>query len=126
MTPEPKTATPTPLELSQAYINAYNRGDEEALRSLLAPELEWIRPGPVTLTKPDEVMAKYEELWGRFEHSRIDIRSYVEDEDTIAAEITISVSTKGRDIVMEGVVIHQWRNGQLVRYRIYYDPLPSR
>lgn len=125
VTPKSRKATPTPLEHSQAFIDAYNRRNVEELRSLLAPELEYIRPGPVTLTTPDEVMAQYEMDWARFERSRIDVRSYVEADDAVAAEVTISASTHGREEVVEAVVVHQWHNGRLVRYRAYFDPFPN-
>ncbi|NVM24024.1 MAG: nuclear transport factor 2 family protein [Desulfobacterales bacterium] len=125
MTPEPGTALPTPLAQSQAFIDAYNRRDADALRALLAPDLEYVRPGPVTLTTTDEVMAQYEMDWSRFERSRVDIRSFVEADDTVAAEVTISASERGREAVVEAVVIHQWRNGRLIRYRAYFDPFPN-
>ena len=125
VTPELGTAMPTPLEHSQAFIDAYNRRDADALRALLAPELEYVRPGPVTLTTPDEVMTQYEMDWTRFERSRVDIRSFVEVDDTVAAEVTISASAGGREVVVEAVVVHQWRNGRLVRYRAYFDPFPN-
>jgi len=125
VTQEPRIATSTPLEHSQALINAYNRRDAEALRSLLAPKLEYIRPEAITLTTPDEVMAQYEIDWATFERSRVDIRSYVEDEDTVAAEVTILASRERQDMVVEAVVFHQWRNGRLVRYRAYFDPFPN-
>lgn len=125
VTPEPGTALQTPLEHSQAFIDAYNRRDADALRSLLAPELEYVRPGPVTLSTVDEIMAQYEMDWSMFERSRVDIRSIVEANDTIVVEGTISALARGQEMVVEAVVVHQWRNGRLIRYRAYFDPFPN-
>lgn len=125
MTPEPGKAMQTPLEHSQAFIDAYNRRDADALRSLLAPELEYVRPGPVTLSTANEVMAQYEMDWSMFERSRVDIRSIVEADDTIVVEGTISALARGQEMVVEAVVVHQWRNGRLIRYRAYFDPFPN-
>ena len=71
------------------------------IEDLRAPGLEWIRPGPVTLMILDEVMARYERLCTMFDNSRVDIRSYVVDKEKVAFEVTISVSTKEQDLVVE-------------------------
>jgi ketosteroid isomerase-like protein len=70
-------------------------------------------------------MAQYERDWGVASSSSVEVRQLVESGDGIIAEITIKGTIGGRSLVVEGVVIHRWRNGRLVRYRAYTDPLPA-
>ena len=51
---------PTPKELTERFIRAYNSRDRVAIRAMLAPVLDDVRPGGTALTTPDEVMAQYE------------------------------------------------------------------
>jgi hypothetical protein len=50
----------SPKDLTDSFVHVYNQRDRMALRSLLAPVLEYVRPGGVILTTPDDVMAQYE------------------------------------------------------------------
>jgi ketosteroid isomerase-like protein len=102
-------------ELTQRYVDAYNRRDRTAMRELLPATLEFVRPGGGSLRTADEVMAQYERDWAILERSRVAIRDLVESNDAILAEIT----------AVEGVIVHRWRDGKLVRYRYYTDPLPD-
>jgi hypothetical protein len=51
---------PTPKELSDRDIRAYNERDRVAMCALLPPVLEYVRPGGGKLTTAEEVMAQYE------------------------------------------------------------------
>jgi hypothetical protein len=50
----------SPKDLTDSFVHVYNQRDRMALRALLAPVLEYVRPGGVILTTPDDVMAQYE------------------------------------------------------------------
>jgi ketosteroid isomerase-like protein len=112
-------------ELTQRYVDAYNRRDRTAMRELLPATLEFVRPGGGSLRTADEVMAQYERDWAILERSRVAIRDLVESNDAILAEITVEGSLGGRSAAVEGVIVHRWRDGKLVRYRYYTDPLPD-
>jgi len=116
---------PTPKELTARFIHAYNQRDREALRALLAPVLEYVRPGGAKLTTAEEVMAQYERDWVVLSSSSVEVRELVESGDGIIAEITLKVTMSGRSLALEAVVAHRWRNGRLIRYRAYSDPLPA-
>jgi ketosteroid isomerase-like protein len=115
---------PTPKELTARFIQAYNQRDREALRALLPPVLEYVRPGGGRLTTADAVMAQYERDWAVLSSSSVEVRELVESGDGIIAEIIIRATMSGRSRAVEGVVAHRWRSGRLVRYRAYTDPLP--
>ena len=95
------------------------------MRALLAPELEFVRPGGGTLRTADEVMAQYERDWAVMSGSCVVIRELVESGDGILAEITIHVTVGGRSSTVEAAIAHRWHDGRLVRYRLYSDPLPA-
>jgi ketosteroid isomerase-like protein len=116
---------PTPKELTARFIHAYNQRDREALSALLAPVLEYVRPGGAKLTTAEEVMAQYERDWVVLSSSSVEVRELVESGDGIIAEITLKVTMSGRSLALEAVVAHRWRNGRLIRYRAYSDPLPA-
>jgi ketosteroid isomerase-like protein len=116
---------PTPKELSDRYIRAYNERDRVAIRELLAPVLEFIRPGGGKLTTAEEVMAQYERDWAVLSSSSVEVREYLESDDGIIAEVTLRATMKERSLSVEAVVAHRWRGRRLIRYRAYSDPLPA-
>ena len=116
---------PTPRELTARFMHAYNQRDREALRTLLAPVLEYVRPGGGKLTTAEEVMAQYERDWAVLSSSSVEVRELVESGDGIIAEVTLKVTMSGRSLTLELVIAHRWRNGQLIRYRAYSDPFPA-
>lgn len=113
------------LDLTHRYIEAYNRRDAAALRALLADDVAFVRPGGRVLPGPDEVVASYEREWSRVARSRVDVRRAWEVEDRVCAEITVTVLVGRAEHAVEGSVFHRWRDGRLVRYRLYLDPLPD-
>jgi ketosteroid isomerase-like protein len=115
---------PTPKELTDRFMHAYNQRDRAAMRALLPPVLEYVRPGGGKLTTAEEVMAQYERDWAVLSSSSVEVRELVESGDGIIAEITLKVTMSGRSLSVEGVIAHRWRGGRLVRYRAYTDPLP--
>jgi hypothetical protein len=116
---------PTPKELSDRFIRAYNERDRVAIRELLPPVLEYVRPGGGKLTTAEEVMAQYERDWAVLSSSSVEVRELLESDDGIMAEITIRATMKERSLSVEAVVAHRWRGGRLIRYRAYSDPLPA-
>jgi ketosteroid isomerase-like protein len=117
---------PAPRDLTARFMEAYNRRDHDALRALLAPELEYVRPGGGVLRTADEVMGQYECDWSVLAASRVEVRELTELEDGVIAEITVHVTTADGSGSVEAALVHRWRDGLLVRYRLYADPLPSR
>lgn len=115
---------PSSKDLTGRFMDAYNERDREALRAMLAPELEYVRPGGGTLRTADEVMAQYERDWAVMSRSSVEVRELFESGDGILAEITIRATINGRSIAVEAALAHRWRGGRLIRYRLYSDPLP--
>jgi ketosteroid isomerase-like protein len=115
---------PSPKDLTGRFMTAYNERDREALRALLAPELEYVRPGGGTLRTADEAMAQYERDWAVMSISSVEVRELFESGDGILAEITIRATINGRSVAVEAALAHRWRGGKLVNYRLYSDPLP--
>lgn len=106
-----------PPDLSATFLDAYNRRDAEMMRSLLATEFVYVRPGPQRLEGIDEVMARYARDWATV-GAHLRIRRVLADGDDVAMEITIDVPG-GRAI--EAAVLHGWKDGRLVDYRLYRD-----
>jgi ketosteroid isomerase-like protein len=92
---------------------------------MLPPELEYVRPGGGTLRTADEVLAQYERDWAVMSSSTVEVRDLVESDDRIIAEITVVATINGRSLAVPAALVHQWRDGRLIRYRLYSDPLPG-
>jgi ketosteroid isomerase-like protein len=116
---------PTPKELTIRFMDAFNERDRVAMRALLAPVLDYVRPGGGTLRTADAVMDQYERDWAVAASSRVEVRHLIESEDGIMAEISIHIAINGRSAAVDGALAHRWRDGKLVRYRLYSDPLPA-
>ena len=116
---------PTPEELTGRFMHAFNVRDRQALRALLPPQLEYVRPGGGTLGTADEVMAQYERDWAVMSSSRVEVRDLVESDDWIMAEITVTATINGRSFAVPAALVHRWRDGRLIRYRLYSAPLPG-
>jgi hypothetical protein len=116
---------PTPKELSDRFIRAYNERDRVAICALLPPVFEHVRPGGGKLTTAEEVMAQYERDSAVLSRSSVEVRELLESDDGIIAEITIRATMKERSLSVEAVVAHRWRGGRLIRYRLSSDPLPA-
>lgn len=112
-------------EMTQRFIDAYNRRDRGAMRELLPATPDYVRWDVGRLGTADEVMAQYERDWAILESARVVVRDLIESGDRIIAEITLEATVAGRSGAVEGVVAHRWRDGKMVRYRSYQDPLPA-
>jgi ketosteroid isomerase-like protein len=116
---------PTPADLTARFVAAFNARDGASLRAMLAPELEFIRPGGAVLRTPDAVLAQYEADWSMMSTSRVEPHRVVVAGDDLMAEITIHSVIDGRAVALPGAIAHRWRDGRLVRYRLYTDRLSS-
>jgi len=106
---------PTPRELT----------GREALRALLPPQLEYVRPGGGTLRTADEVIDQYEREWAVMSNSRVEVRELFESDNGIIAEVTIGATINGCSRSVEAAPAHRWVAGRLIRNRLYADPLPA-
>lgn len=116
---------PTPEELTGRFMYAFNVRDREALRAMLPLELEYVRPGGGTLRTADEVMAQHQHGWAVMSSSHAEVWDLVESDDRIMAEITVTATINGRSLAVPAAPVHEWRDGRLIRYRLYSGPLPG-
>jgi ketosteroid isomerase-like protein len=118
--------SPAPaVELTTRFMDAYNRRDRQELLSLLAADLEYVRPGGGRLRTADEVMDQYERDWSALTESRVTVRALIESDGAVFAEISIGGRTAAGAFVLDAALVHEWRDGKLARYRLYADPLPQ-
>jgi ketosteroid isomerase-like protein len=121
----PETGASTPAGLTRRFMDAYNRRDAQALRDMLPRELEYVRPGGGVLRTADEVIGQYGRDWSVLLESRVDVRGLIESAGAVFAEISIHGRTAQGTLSLEGALVHEWRHGRLVRYRLYTDPFPE-
>lgn len=69
-------------------------------------------------------MDQYERDWTVAASSRVELQHLIESDDGIMAEISIHATVNGRLLAVDGALAHRWRDGKLVRYRLYSAPLP--
>lgn len=107
----------TPAELSQTFLEAYNRRDGETMKAMLAPEVVYIRPGPTRIAGVEAIMDRYQRDWDRYDNRNV-VRGVLEDGDTSVMEITM----KFPDGAEAGaVVVTRWVGELMVSYRLYMD-----
>lgn len=107
----------SPSELSQAFLEAYNRRDPETMRSMLAPEVVYIRPGPTRIAGVDAIMGRYQRDWDSHANHNV-VRGVVEKADTSVMEITMKFPD-GAEV--EAAVVTRWVSELMVSYRLYMD-----
>jgi hypothetical protein len=112
-----------PAILSQSYIDAFNRRDWSAMRSMLAEQVVYSLPGLDEMTDPDAVVAFYRDLVSS-EVRRdliVEVLRTVSDGERWVA--FMNHSTSGPP-VRNGVFM-EWVDGHLVTYRAFTDaPMP--
>src|SRR5262249_30813399 len=105
---------PTSKELTDRFIRAYNARDRMALRAMLAPVLEYVRPGGAILSTPDEVMAQYERDAAMLRSSSVEVRVFLEVDESVMAEIMcVATTIDGRSLSFGAAIAHRWHQGQL-------------
>lgn len=112
-----------PAVLSQSYIDAFNRRDWTAMRSMLAEQVEYSLPGLDKMTDPDAIVAFYENLAssGASRDLIVEVLHTVSDGERWAA--FMNHSTSGPPF--RGGVFMEWVGGHLVTYRGFADaPAP--
>jgi ketosteroid isomerase-like protein len=119
------------LRVVQDLYAAFRAKDEERLRELFAPDVEWIQcagfPGGGTRKGVDEVLAKvFAGLQSEWSDWRVPIDEFIDGGDTIVAlgRYAGTHGTTGRS--MEAVCAHVYdvADGRITRYRQYADTVP--
>jgi hypothetical protein len=107
----------SPAELSKAFLEAYNSRHGEAMESMIAPEIVYIRPGPTRINGVQAIMDRYRRDWDRYGNHNL-VRNVVVDGDTSVMEITMKFP-EGTET--EAVVVARWVGELMVAYRLYMD-----
>lgn len=108
--------------LSMAFVDAYNRRDTDAIRSMLAADVTYARPGPRPVVGVEAIMGQYREDWRTYD-ALIEVRRVIEAGDTVAIELTLR--TADGKLKVEAIVVHRWADDRMTEYRLYLDPLPA-
>lgn len=87
------------------------------MRSLLAPEVVYIRPGPTRITGVEAIMDRYRRDWDRYDNHNL-VRDVIEDGDQAVLEITMRFPDASET---QAVVVMRWVGEVLVSYRLYMD-----
>lgn len=106
-----------PAELSRAFLGAYNNRDAESMRSMLAPEVVYIRPGPTRIGAVEEIMDRYRRDWEQYDNKNV-IRRVVEDRERSVMEITMKFPDGAET---HAAVVTRWVGELMVSYRLYMD-----
>ena len=107
----------TPAELSQAFLDAFNDRDSETMRSMLAPEVIYVRPGPTRIDGVDDIMDRYRKDWEEYDNTNV-IRAVIEDAQSSVMEITMKFSDGTEN---HAAVVTRWVGEVMVYYRLFMD-----
>ena len=114
---EPPEIVRTPAQLSRAFLEAYNDRDAETMRSMLAPEVVYIRPGPTRIRGREAIMDRYRRDWERYDNRNV-IRSVIEDDEASVMEIGMKFPDGAET---DAAVVTRWAGELMVSYRLYMD-----
>ena len=123
-----------PQRVGEAFVDAFNRHDEAAIRALNADDGVLEAPGDVHL-EGREATTQYGMGWLRaFPDARITVRNQIAAGDTVVQEFTFEGVHRGtlqspsgeipatdRRMTGRGVQILRVRDGEVVDTRLYFD-----
>ena len=74
----------------QAYLDAFNKGDIEAIASLYAPSTEYWNPfSPQAITSPDAVREFETPMFSAFSSVRAELEESIVEGDRVAARVVV-------------------------------------
>jgi len=113
----------TPTESQQAFGDAVNSGDLEALRGLVAPDSVDHDPAPGQAPGPDGFIGFFGDMRAAFPDLHVEVEHLVADGDDVAFAYTLTGTHQGpfqgnpptgRSFSVRGVQISTIRDGVLV------------
>ncbi len=116
------------VELVQAGVEAFNRGDEDAVVGVFAPDLECHVGGGLMNVGTwyghegyREMITSWGEAWERNRNTLVSVES--PDDDHVIAEIHQTAIGAGSGVPVEMTVFYmlEVRDGQAVRFHLYAD-----
>ncbi len=123
-------------ELMTAWFRAMNDRDEGGMRSVMAPDFHYERPGTV-VDGAEETIAFFKAEWAVFPDGRLDVQKVISSGDHVVTECTwttthtvpfplpdgSTIPPTGRKGVLPCATIAEARDGLLVSNRAYWDNL---
>ncbi len=123
-----------PQQVAEAFVDAFNRHDEAAIRDFNADDGVLEAPGGVHL-EGREATTQYGMTWLRaFPDARITVRNQIAAGDTVVQEFTFEGEQRGtlsgpagdipptnRHVTGRGVQIVRVRDGEVFDTRLYFD-----
>lgn len=106
--------------LTRQFFEAVARRDLEAMRSMLADDVDYRMPNLDPMTTPDEVMATYEKVFAAIGDAQITMFDLVSDGNVVAFTVSLPGGDEPRV-----ALIHEWNDdGKLVRYHGFANVRP--
>jgi ketosteroid isomerase-like protein len=115
------------VEVVQAFFDAWNTGDMEAVRELYDPEViartaeGWPEPGPYV--GRDVVMRWFEQLrqtWGGTD-TVVPVDDFVHAADHVAVKYLWRGAGSGPDLEMRGTIVFTVRNKRIFGHEFFWD-----
>jgi steroid delta-isomerase-like uncharacterized protein len=124
------------LEVARQYDEAFDAQDPEGRRALVAPDMEAVLPGGMTLRGPDQIHEVEKAFWEALPDGKIDVENWFSAGDTVVVEGTLTgthrgtfrapsaeVRASGNQVNLRFASVKQIREGKLVSERLYFDQL---
>jgi ketosteroid isomerase-like protein len=113
-----------PLDIARRGIEAYNRGDVDAVFELAADDVEFVVPDSMANSGTyvgregfESMMRQWEEAWDEF---RVEIVDLIEEGDAVVVSVTQYGRGRGSGIETQMRAAHlmRFRDGRLSRWRL--------
>jgi steroid delta-isomerase-like uncharacterized protein len=126
----------TVIELARRHDDAFNSHDADARRAIVAPDVEMIMPGGMTLNGHEQVMQVESAFWDALPDAKITRSDLFEAGDVVVTEGTLSgthsgtfrtpqgeIPPTGNQVTLRYAAVKRFRDGRLVSEHLYFDQL---
>ncbi len=125
-------------EHAEHFLDLWNNGDFDTLRTGMADDLVWVSPQWAVLNGSEAILKRYRADLTAFPDRRIQVSKWVEEGDTVVAEYEWSgthtgpfsmadgseLAPTGQRITCTCVDVYEVRDGKTVTHHTYFDQLP--
>jgi ketosteroid isomerase-like protein len=115
------------VRLSERLYELFNRRDLDGMVALAAPDVEWdwsrsIGPDAGLRHGPAAVRRFVAEQWEHWQSIEMTPEELVEAGDEVVAFVRVRLTGRdGIEVEARGPHVLSWREGQLVRYRLFQE-----
>ena len=109
-----------PFEAVRAHLEAFNARDPEAVVATFTDDAVFAAGEQIVVGRR-ALHTMFADAFGAPIHARLDVRQAVVDEQTVACELTETITVEGATHELDVAAFYRVRDGLLSRVKVYRD-----